>query len=110
MKNLTITLILLSTVVSCEETLPNKVENWDAIDAIITMPDLRACVCCGGYFLQVGSTTYNFETFPANASSDFQNLTYPENFPISVKVNFNPGRQCDQVKYITLTQIRKVNQ
>jgi hypothetical protein len=109
MKNLTFSLLILSLLVSCcEEAIPEKAEN-ETIDAIVMMPDLRECACCGGYILQVGATTYNFKAFPENAPSDFQSLTYPEDFPISVKVNFTPGFQCGNVKYVTLTQIRKVN-
>jgi hypothetical protein len=110
MKNLTFVCVLLLTVASCcEETIPENSENKETVDAILLKPDLSACLCCGGYILQVGANTYNFEALPANASSDFQNLTYPEDFPISVKVNFTSNYQCGHVKYISLTEIQKVN-
>jgi hypothetical protein len=109
MKNFAFSFLVFTVMVSCcEEAIPEKAEN-ETIDAIFTMPDLRGCVCCGGYTMEVGATTYNFQTFPASASIDFQNLSYPKDFPISVKVNFTPGFQCGDVKYVTLTQIRKVN-
>lgn len=108
MKNLGFYLLTFACSISCCEESTPEVES-EIIDAIITMPDLQECVCCGGYILQTGETSYNFEAFPSNASGDFKNLMYPESFPISVKVKFTPGRQCGNVKYITLTHIWKVN-
>jgi len=44
---------------------------------IITGPDIRMCACCGGWYIQIDSVTYEFDTLPVNSDIDLQKETFP---------------------------------
>jgi len=46
---------------------------------LITGPDMRMCPspCCGGWFIQIDSLTYEFDSLPHNSNIDLQNITFP---------------------------------
>jgi len=70
----------------------------------ITGPDIRACICCGGWFIKIDTTTYNFESLPENSGIDLQK----ETFPVNVKLDwdFASYPACPN-KYITIIRIVK---
>jgi hypothetical protein len=51
---------------------------------IIIGPDIRMCACCGGWYIQIDSTTYEFDTLPVNSDIDLQK----ETFPLFVKLDW----------------------
>lgn len=61
----------------------SKEEN-EAVDATITGVDQRLCMCCGGWFIQIGQQNYRFLTQPKGSTVDLNNPT----FPLEVKVKW----------------------
>jgi hypothetical protein len=53
-------------------------------DGIITGPDIRMCACCGGYYIQIESVIYEFNSLPDNSNIDLQT----ESFPLFVKLDW----------------------
>lgn len=51
----------------------------------ITGFDMRECICCGGFFINIQNETYRSYNLPQN--SKFQITTETE-FPISVRLNW----------------------
>lgn len=50
----------------------------------ITGPDYRMCACCGGWYIQIDSTTYEFDTLPHNSGINLET----ESFPLLVKLDW----------------------
>ena len=71
--------------------------------AVITGVDVRDCMCCGGYFIDIEDSTYNFNVLPANSDID---LTM-ENFPVSVKLDWDYANKCGDIQYIEISRIEK---
>ena len=55
-----------------------------ASSGIITGPDIRACACCGGWFIQIDSITYEFDTLPDDSDINLEK----ETFPLFVKLDW----------------------
>jgi hypothetical protein len=53
-------------------------------DGIITGPDVRMCACCGGWFIQIDSTMYEFTSLPDNSKINLET----ETFPVYVKLDW----------------------
>jgi hypothetical protein len=51
---------------------------------IITGPDIRMCACCGGWFIQIDSATYEFDALPDGSKINLET----ETFPLSVKLDW----------------------
>ena len=51
----------------------------------ITGPDLRSCLCCGGWFIEIEDNTYRFEDIPNVNDLDLKS----ETFPLNVKLNYS---------------------
>lgn len=69
----------------------------------ITGPDYRMCACCGGYYIVIDTTTYEFDTLPQNANFSLKNATYP----IYVKLDWKQDPSaCGN--YIDIVKIEKV--
>lgn len=49
----------------------------------ITGPDIRLCACCGGWYIDIDSTTYEFDSLP-DKTINLQKDT----FPIYVKLDW----------------------
>ncbi len=94
---LLVILMLAAIIVSCE-----KEENYKST-GIITGPDIRECICCGGYFIEIGDSTYNFDTLPAFSAIDLET----ETFPINVKLDWLYDRDCGGIEYIDISKIKK---
>jgi hypothetical protein len=50
----------------------------------ITGPDLRDCACCGGWYIQIDTVVYQFDTLPQNSGIDLGK----ETFPLKVKLDW----------------------
>ncbi len=90
-------LILFTFLNSCSNS---NEDNLFESNGIITGLDLRLCVCgCGGYFIEIDSTTYRFneEFLPEN------NLDLSvENLPLKVKLNW----ELEDCGLITISSIQ----
>lgn len=75
---------------------------WQS-EGTITGPDIRACVCCGGYFIEIGDSTYNFDSLPSTSRINLEHT----DFPVSVNLNWTYGRNCGGIRYIVITRIEK---
>jgi len=97
---LVICMAIFSTVIfiSCD-----KEENKFESTAVITGPDVRDCICCGGYFIELNDTVYNFDSLPTSSTI---NLT-EETFPITVNLDWSYDRNCGNIQYIEITRIAK---
>jgi hypothetical protein len=78
---LTITLLILSFI-SCDKD--NK-DNTEELNGKITGYDMRKCMCCGGFYIDIKDSTYRFDSIPTNSGI---NLTI-DTFPIKVNVAFH---------------------
>ena len=70
---------------------------------IITGYDMRACICCGGYFIEIDDSTYNFDTLPASSAINLET----ETFPINVNLDWSYDKECGGIQYIEITKIVK---
>ena len=69
----------------------------------ITGPDYRMCACCGGYYIVIDTTTYEFDSLPNDANFSLKNATYP----IYVKLDWKQDPSaCGN--YIDITKIEKI--
>ena len=69
----------------------------------IAGPDMRECICCGGYFIEIGDSTYNFDMLPATSTINLET----ETFPINVNLDWTYDRECGNIQYIEITRIEK---
>ena len=98
-------LYLATFIVSSFIFIGCQVNNTDSLpyNGIITGIDLRACPCCGGYFIKIDTTTYDFTALPPGANFSLKNAT----FPIYVSLDWHPDTiSCGN--YIDITRIEKV--
>jgi|WetSurSiteA1Bulk_404760.scaffolds.fasta_scaffold40537_2 hypothetical protein len=47
-------------------------------------PDYRMCSCCGGWYIEIDSVIYEFDTLPDNSDINLQE----ESFPLPVKLDW----------------------
>jgi hypothetical protein len=92
-----VALLSLFTILSCK-----KEEKYQST-ALVTGPDLRECICCGGYFIEIKDSTYNFDTIPASSGIDLSDVT----FPVAVKLDWQHDRKCGDIRYINITRIKR---
>jgi hypothetical protein len=71
---------LFIALLCCKKESPQDFKS----SGVITGPDYRACVCCGGFFIQIDTITYEFNTLPAGSDINLQT----ETFPIAVKLDW----------------------
>ncbi len=88
--------VLAIAIVQCKEN-----ESDTLTEAVITGPDPRDCICCGGYFIEIDDSTYNFDQLPSLCNL---NLMTAE-FPIQVYVEWELERKCGDIQYIIIKQI-----
>jgi hypothetical protein len=70
-------LVFIITMVSCnDESNPLPNEGYESTGTI-TGTDPRDCMCCGGWFIVIGDSTYRFDAFPKDNNIDIANLVYP---------------------------------
>ena len=91
--------ILLAVILfSCDK----EDENFQS-SGLITGPDIRECICCGGYFIEIEDSTYNFDSLPESSGIDLSS----ETFPVAVKLDWDMDRTCGDIKYINIIRIKK---
>ena len=54
-------------------------------NGIITGIDMRECMCCGGWFIEISDSTYRFSGLPADCNINFEQDT----LPLAVKLDWN---------------------
>ena len=96
-EKLILIVLLASIIVSCK-----KEETYQS-NGIITGPDMRECICCGGYFIEIDDSTYNFDILPASSSINLETDT----FPINVSLDWAFDRDCGGIEYIEIIKIAK---
>ena len=87
---------------ACEEDKTDTNTNFQST-AQITGPDLGQCICCGGYLIEIGDSTYNFDTIPSASNIDLTTAT----FPLNVKLNWSYDKKCGNNQYIEILRIEK---
>ena len=96
-KKLSFFLILVTAFTFCEK------DDYMS-KGIILGPDYRMCACCGGWYIKIDTTTYEFESLPDNSNINLQ----ADTFPINVKLDWKlSDRVACPNKYITITRIIK---
>ena len=94
-----ICLIFLS-LAGCQKGLNNDYQST----GIITGPDMRLCACCGGWYIQIDSVTYEFDILPNNTNFDLMTQTYP----LMVKLDWQlSGQLACPDKRINILRIKK---
>ena len=85
-------------------TLCQKGKDNPESKGIITGPDLRDCACCGGWYITIDTTAYEFDSLPVNSKIDLGK----ETFPIHVKLDWQLSERLPcPVKWITISWIMK---
>lgn len=79
LKIITFSIFLLTIISAC-----SCAQDGLKSSGIITGYDLRECACCGGFFVEIDSTTYRFTDLPVDTKIDLSN---PE-FPVKVKLDW----------------------
>ena len=103
MKNSKFSLVLslllvlaLSNIVGCGKEADYKSKGE------ITGIDMRACACCGGYFIKIDTAVYLANILPADFKYDFSKAT----FPIPVMLDWSLSKfQCTTMKQIEVSRI-----
>jgi hypothetical protein len=67
----------------CSDTT-NSSGNLYKSAGIITSYDYRKCKCCGGWFIDIGDSTYRFLELPKECNINFEKDT----LPIAVKLDW----------------------
>ena len=98
LKAIGITVLIAGVFFSCD-----KEKNNFESTAVITGPDIRDCICCGGYFIELNDSVYNFDTLPPSSQINLSE----ETFPITVNLDWLYDRKCGDIQYIEITRIEK---
>lgn len=77
-------IIILISVISMGLLLCHRDNNDFRSRGIILGPDLRDCVCCGGWYIEIDTTEYEFDALPINSDIDLGK----EIFPLRVKLDW----------------------
>jgi len=99
MKTLVLLLLFpVSLILSCEK------DTYQSTGTIIG-PDIRMCVCCGGYFIETDGNQYLFEKSELPA-----NFTFTDSqLPLHVKLDWKPKTGgCAGFNRITISRIRAI--
>jgi hypothetical protein len=72
-------------------------------DGTILGPDMRECICCGGYFIEINDSVYNFDSLPPSSGIDLDKAI----FPLAVKLDWEYARVCGGIQYISISRIAK---
>ena len=70
---------------------------------VITGPEVRDCICCGGFLIEIDDSTYNFDNLPSSSDIDL----IEESFPIEVNLDWSNDRICGDIQYIEIKKIMK---
>jgi hypothetical protein len=99
MKKIVIPVLLLSMMLwSCEK------EHRSLQRGTITGPDLRECVCCGGWYILIGDITYRFYRVPGGSSLDLAH----ESCPMTVEIEWKKDPDACTGDEIIILYINKI--
>lgn len=76
-------LIIILLLISGLSLCTKESDNYKSL-GIILGPDVRDCACCGGWYIKIDTTEYEFDTLPDNTNIDLQK----EIFPLNVKLDW----------------------
>ena len=94
-----IILILIFGLTLCQK----ETENYKSKGAILG-PDLRDCMCCGGWYIKIDTTEYEFDSLPENTNIDLQK----DIFPINVKLDWQLSNKIPcPYKWVSISRISK---
>jgi hypothetical protein len=104
MKNKTLLFICLFFfgLISCQKEESHEYKSTGTI----TGPDLRMCPspCCGGWFIKIDGTTYEFDSLPDASSINLEK----ETFPLEVRLDWQLSNTIDcPNKRISIQRIAK---
>ena len=99
-KFLPVSCFIIICFVCCQKANNNDYQS----NGIITEPDIRMCPCCGGWYIQIDGSTYEFDSLPSKSNMNLQK----DSFPILVKLDWQLSNQiaCPD-KRITVIRIIK---
>ena len=72
--------LLIIIAISCTQVEDKQY----ASEGVITAIDIRECSCCGGYFIEIGDSTYRFLSLPPGSDVNLEK----GDFPINVKLDW----------------------
>jgi len=90
---------VISGMICCQADTDNDFKS----KGIITGPDLRMCICCGGWRIAIEGETYNFDSLPVSSDINLQK----ETFPINVKLDWVQSTAMSCPKWIEIQKIIK---
>jgi hypothetical protein len=99
MKKLVFVCFIMLSLVAC------KKETGNLYEGKITGLDYRKCVspCCGGFYIQIGDSTYRSLDIPENSQLDLS----PGNLPVNVVLEWQKVPNSCGGDLITISYIRK---
>lgn len=77
--------VFLLALSSCGDD--DEPQKWE--DAVITGYDMRKCMCCGGWIIEIKDSTFRFFEFPEGDKDKFNLPSFNDNqsnYPINVRV------------------------
>lgn len=93
-----IIILTLLTVKTCDKAQD------DALDTgTITKLDFRECACCGGWFIDIGDSTYRFYEIPEKSSLELS----AEKLPVEVRLKWQKAEKpClgDEIKILYIEE------
>jgi hypothetical protein len=92
-------IVLLVGFVCCRKDTRSDYQST----GVITGPDPRMCVCCGGWLIVIDSITYNFNSVPVTSNIDLEK----ETFPLFVKLDWQLAGPNSCPKWITIQRMIK---
>jgi hypothetical protein len=94
-----IILILTFGLTLCHE----EIDHYKSRGTILG-PDVRDCMCCGGWYINIDTAEYEFESLPENTNIDLQK----DKFPINVKLDWQLSNKppCPY-KWINISRITR---
>ena len=96
---LAVIICILTGLVYCQYRISDDYQSRGKI----TGPDLRMCICCGGWQIVIDNETYNFDSIPANSNINLQK----ETFPLFVKLDWQSAGPDRCQKWINILRIKK---
>ena len=98
----TVTFIIIFGFICCHK---DNNEDYKSKGKILG-PDYRECACCGGFYIQIDSLTYEFDSIPTNSNINLQKDTFPISVKLDWQLSDNPA--CPN-KRISIQKIIKTN-
>jgi hypothetical protein len=105
MKKLLIGLFLsLIFATSCkEQNVPFPTNDYQS-KGIITGGDPRDCACCGGWFIEIDTSRYRFNSLPDSSGINLEK----ETLPLKVKLDWKKSDHICLGDEIIVTRIKKI--